>query len=176
MQKVKIAYGNLDSLHRQYYKMITNIEKELDKTYNIDKTQRAQYKREETAMKNIVYINADYGKLSEHFKASEFQCKDKTEGLLVAAELIETLEKIRSHFNEPVIINSGYRTPSWNSRINGASNSYHCKGMAADIVVKKHNSKEVAKYADSIMEQGGIIKYTNYVHIDVREKRYRKGV
>ena len=95
---------------------------------------------------------------------------------MVATELLNVLEKIRNHFNAPVIINSGYRTPSWNSKVNGASNSYHCKGMAADIVVKGHSSKEVAKYADSIMEQGGVIKYTNFTHIDVREERYRKGV
>lgn len=127
-------------------------------------------------MKHIDYIKADHGKLSEHFKASEFQCKDKTEGLLVANELVEVLEKIRNNFNAPVIINSGYRTPSWNSKVGGAPNSYHCKGMAADIVVKGHSSREVAKYADSIMKQGGVIRYTNFVHIDVREERYRKGV
>lgn len=127
-------------------------------------------------MKNIIYVKADHGNLSEHFKAKEFQCKDKTEGLLVASELIETLEKIRNHFNAPVIINSGYRTPNWNNKIGGATNSYHCKGMAADIIVKGHSSQEVAKYTDSIMEQGGVIRYTNFTHIDVREERYRKGV
>lgn len=127
-------------------------------------------------MKHINFIKAEYGPVSPHFKAKEFQCKDKSEYLLIATELIETLEKIRNHFNAPVIINSGYRTPSWNSKVNGASNSYHCKGMAADIVVKGHSSKEIAKYADEIMEQGGIIRYTNFTHIDVREKKYRKGV
>lgn len=127
-------------------------------------------------MKTIIYLKANHEKLSEHFKASEFQCKDKTEGLLVANELIEVLEKIRNHFEAPVIINSGYRTPSWNSKVSGAPNSYHCKGMAADIVVKGHSSREVSKFADSIMEQGGVIRYTNFTHIDVRENRYRKGV
>lgn len=127
-------------------------------------------------MKIIMFIKADYGNLSEHFKAKEFQCKDKSNHLLIATELIETLEKIRSHFNAPIIINSGYRTPSWNSKVNGASNSYHCKGMAADIVVKGHSSSEVAKYADRIMEQGGVIRYTNFTHVDVREEKYRKGV
>ena len=127
-------------------------------------------------MKHVNYVKANIGNVSKNFKAKEFQCKDKTEGLLVATELLDVLEKIRNHFDAPVIINSGYRTPSWNSKVNGASNSYHCKGMAADIVVKGHSSKEVAKYADSIMEQGGVIKYTNFVHVDVREEKYRKGV
>lgn len=127
-------------------------------------------------MKHVNYVKADFGKVSEHFKAKEFQCKDKSEYLLVATELIETLEKIRNHFNGPVIINSGYRTPSWNIKVNGAQNSYHCKGMAADIVVKGHSSKEVAKYADSILDHGGVIRYTNFTHVDVREEKYRKGV
>lgn len=127
-------------------------------------------------VKHLIYVKSNYGKVSEHFKAKEFQCKDKSDGMLIATELLETLEKIRNNFNAPVIINSGYRTPSWNSKANGAPNSYHCKGMAADIVVKGHDSREVAKYADSIMEQGGVIRYTNFTHVDVREERYRKGV
>lgn len=127
-------------------------------------------------MKNIIYIKADYGKLSKHFKAKEFQCKDGTEYLLVCRELITILEMIREHFNAPVKINSGYRTPKWNSQVNGAPNSMHCKGMAADIVVKGHSSQEVAKYANEIMDNGGVMKYTNFVHVDVREEKYRKGV
>ena len=88
-------------------------------------------------MKIILYVNADYGNLSGHFKAKELQCKDKTEELLVATELLDVLEKIRNHFNAPVIINSGYRTPSWNAKVGGTPNSYHCKGMAPNIVTGK---------------------------------------
>lgn len=127
-------------------------------------------------MKVIWYVKASDEKIKPHFKASEFQCKDKTEELLVAQDLLDILEEIRKHFDRPVIINSGYRTPSWNSKVGGTPNSYHCKGMAADIVVKGKSSKEVAEYANSIMEKGGIIRYTNFTHIDVREKKYRKGV
>ena len=127
-------------------------------------------------MKVIWYVKASDEKIKPHFKASEFQCKDKTEELLVAQDLLNILEEIRKHFDTPVIINSGYRTPSWNSKVGGTPNSYHCKGMAADIVVKGKSSKEAAEYANSIMEKGGIIRYTNFTHIDVREKKYRKGV
>lgn len=127
-------------------------------------------------MKVIWYVKASDEKIKPHFKASEFQCKDKTEELLVSQDLLNLLEEIRKHFDTPVIINSGYRTPSWNSKVGGTPNSYHCKGMAADIVVKGKSSKEVAEYANSIMEKGGIIRYTNFTHIDVREKKYRKGV
>ena len=131
-------------------------------------------------MKNIKYIKADYGNLSEHFKAKEFQCKDKSEYMLVCEELIAVLETIRKYFNAPVKVNSGYRTPSYNTKVNGAPNSMHCNGMAADIVVKGHSSKEVAEYASKLMDglesKGGVVKHTNFTHIDVREVKYRKGV
>lgn len=131
-------------------------------------------------MKNIIYIKANHGNLSQNFKAKEFQCKDGSKDLLVCRELLTILETIRMHFNAPVKINSGYRTPSWNNKVNGAPNSMHCKGMAADIVVKGHSSEEVAKYASELMDtlesKGGVIRYTNFTHIDVREERYRKGV
>ena len=127
-------------------------------------------------MKHILYIKADEGNISRHFTEKEFQCKDKSKYFLVSTELIDVLEEIRAHFNAPVIINSGYRTPSWNSKVNGAPDRYHCKGMAADIVVKGHGSREVAKYADKIMEQGGVIRYANFTHVDVREEKYRKGM
>lgn len=130
-------------------------------------------------MARMIYVatRTKNGKLSEHFKISEFRCKDGTEEFLYAPELFYILEKIREHFNEPVIINSGYRTPTWNTKVGGAKNSYHMKGMAADIVVKNHNSKEVAEYASKVLgELGGVIRYSNFVHIDVRESKYRKGV
>lgn len=132
--------------------------------------------KEKSTMKMIWFMNIKIKNLSEHFKATEFMCKDGSKEFLIADKLIDVLEAIRKHFNAPVIINSGYRTPKWNEKIGGAPNSYHCKGMAADIVVKGHTSKEVAEYASKIMEKGGVIRYTNFVHIDVREERYRKGV
>lgn len=116
-------------------------------------------------------------RLTQHFKAEEFRCKDGTKEFLWAPKLFEVLETIRNHFNEPVIINSGYRTPTWNEKVGGAKNSYHMKGMAADIVVKGVSTKQVAEYANEIMKNhGGVIRYTNFVHVDVREGYYRKGV
>lgn len=129
-------------------------------------------------MKTIWYIHTGKYHISEHFKAEEFQCKDGSDEILICKELLEVLEKVRNHFNAPVIVkeHSGYRTPDWNKKVNGAKNSYHCKGMAADFHVKGHTSKEVAEYLNGIMETGGIIRYTNFVHVDVREYKYRKGV
>lgn len=129
-------------------------------------------------MSTAILNQTNNDRLTQHFKAEEFRCKDGTKEFLWAPELLAVLETIRNHFNEPVIINSGYRTPTWNTKVGGTKNSYHMKGMAADIVVKNHNSKEVAEYASKVLGElgGGVIKYSNFVHIDVREQKYRKGV
>lgn len=125
----------------------------------------------------LVIVTTDKQKqIQNHFQGVEMACKDGTEEYMYAPELMKVLENVREHFNKPVIINSGYRTPEWNTRVGGAKNSYHMKGMAADIVVKGVNAKQVAEYASVIMQNGGVIRYTNFTHIDVRSKRYRKGV
>lgn len=126
-----------------------------------------------------IYVDTRPGTLlgAEHFTGKEFRCKDGTKEFLFCPNLIEVLERIRKIVNSPVIINSGYRTPEWNTKVGGTKCSYHMKGMAADIVVKGHTTKEVAKIADEIMKNhGGVIRYTNFVHVDVREGYYRKGV
>lgn len=128
-------------------------------------------------MSTAILNQTNNDRLTQHFKAEEFKCKDGTKEFLWAIELLEVLETIRNHFNEPVIINSGYRTPTWNTKVGGAKNSYHMKGMAADIRVKNVSPKEVAKFASEYMKNhGGVICYTNFVHVDVREEYYRKGV
>lgn len=128
-------------------------------------------------MKRIYCINRESRILSEHFTAAELASKDGAKELLISLELLEVLEEIREHFNKPVIVNSGYRTPWWNTQVGGAKNSYHCKGMAADIRIKGVSPKEIAKFASEYMkDHGGVICYTNFVHVDVREGYYRKGV
>lgn len=125
----------------------------------------------------LVIVTTDKQKqIAKHFLGKEMACKDGSKEYMYAPELMKILESIREHFNKPVIINSGYRTPEWNTKVGGAKNSYHMKGMAADIVVKGVSPKQVAEYASEIMQNGGVIRYTNFTHVDVREQKYRKGV
>ncbi len=46
---------------------------------------------------------------------------------------IHILEPLRSYFQKPIIIDSGYRSMKLNSTIGGAENSQHLRGQAADI-------------------------------------------
>jgi uncharacterized protein YcbK (DUF882 family) len=128
-------------------------------------------------MKKIYCINRDTKIRSPYFTAAEMASKDGAKELLLSEELLEVLVMIRDNFKKPVIVNSGYRTPAWNTKVGGAGNSYHCKGMAADIRIKDVSPKEIAKFASEYMkDHGGVICYTNFVHVDVREGYYRKGV
>ena len=115
--------------------------------------------------------------LTKHFKVKEFACKDGSPVIFIDEYLYETLEILRNKIGKPVIIASGYRTPEWNKKCNGAKYSYHMCGMAADIRVDGVTAKEIAKKLDEIVPEGcGIIVYDNWVHFDVRtEKKYRKG-
>lgn len=112
--------------------------------------------------------------VSKNFTVSEFSCRDGSDAVYIDTKLIEILQKIRDHFKSPVIINSAYRTPSYNAKVGGVANSQHTKGTAADIVVKGVLPKEVAFFAESIMINfGGIGLYGNFVHIDTRNSRAR---
>ena len=45
-------------------------------------------------MREIWYLSGkEKGNISDHFKAEEFQSKDKAEGLLISTRLLSTLEK-----------------------------------------------------------------------------------
>ena len=112
--------------------------------------------------------------LSAHFKVREFACGDGSDAVLVAPRLVMVLETIRSHFGSTVIINSGYRTPQYNAKVDGVAHSQHCYGMAADITVKGQTPATVAAFARQLMpDWGGVGVYAKkgFTHIDVREKK-----
>lgn len=111
-------------------------------------------------------------KLSPNFAVKEFHCNDNSDEIKIDSNLPLLLQKIRDHFNAPVHINSAYRTPAYNAKVGGVSNSYHVKGMAADIVVSGISAKRVAQYAETL-SCGGIGWYEGkkFVHIDTRPKR-----
>jgi len=115
------------------------------------------------------------GYLSEHFKASEFACKHC--GSLgdagIDPDLVSLLETVRSHFaDKPVTINSGYRCPTHNKAVGGASQSQHLRGTAADITVKGVSPSTVYAYLDP-WHDGGLGKYSTFTHVDVRDGRAR---
>ena len=124
----------------------------------------------------IAYSKAKDGdkKVSANFRVREFACKDGSDPVFIHTELAEILQKIRNHYKKAVIIVSGYRTPSYNKKCDGASFSQHLYGMAADVMISGVSPEDVAQFVETILkDRGGIGIYSTFTHIDVRTKKSR---
>lgn len=128
-------------------------------------------------IKKYSYKNDRKISLSEHFKVYEFVSHDITtnaqaDEILIDEKLVELLEKIRKQINKSLSISSGYRTTAWNKKIGGASKSYHCKGMAADVYSLSIPSFCIAYYAKKFGAGGVEVRFdlsaNDYCHIDTR--------
>jgi len=120
--------------------------------------------------------------MTEHFKKEEFRSKDGAhfpyevkQNLKVLAEQLEVL---REHFQKPININSGYRSPEHNAKVGGAENSQHLLGKAADVVIDGISPDEVADAIEflienKMMKQGGLGRYVDFTHYDIRGKKSR---
>lgn len=122
------------------------------------------------------YVSA--GKVTEHFRWVEFDCKDGTsvpdELKGNVTELAKNLEVIReASGGKPITIVSGFRTHKHNQKIGGVKNSQHLLGKAADIIVKGMTSQEVSVLIlnlirENKIKRGGVGLYPGFVHYDIR--------
>ena len=62
------------------------------------------------------------------------------------------LEEIRYHFQKPMVINSGYRSPALCEAIGSKSTSQHAKGQAADIEIPGVDNLKLAQYIQDKMD------------------------
>lgn len=88
-------------------------------------------------------------------------------------ELVKRLRKLESHFKKPVIVTSGYRSPSYNVKVKGARKSLHMSCAAADIQIEGVSKWELARVARAMPARGGVGTYchTKSVHIDTGPER-----
>lgn len=113
--------------------------------------------------------------ISASFRVREFACGDGSDSLYIDAVLADILQKIRDWASAAVTITSAYRTPQYNLKVGGASESYHVKGQAADIVVSGKTPVQVAAFAEQIGVLGvGMYDGTagRFVHVDTRPVKY----
>jgi len=114
-----------------------------------------------------------------HFEWSEFSSHDgsgfgggkvgSTEVKENVRRLMYKLEALRKKAgNSSITINSGFRSVAYNASIGGASNSMHCYGVAADIVVSGYTTYQVYKIAETC-GFSGLEAYTHsWQHVDSR--------
>ncbi len=99
-------------------------------------------------------------KLSPHFTLGELtKTKHKTEdGNIPSHVVIENLkricenwlEELRRRYNEPIIINSGYRSPAVNKLAGGSNTSNHLTGCAVDI--RCAGKEQMIRYASILLD------------------------
>jgi hypothetical protein len=91
------------------------------------------------------------------------------------------LEPIRSHYDLPVIITSGFRSPEVNHAAGGAADSQHLNGEAADIHIPGVKNADLWTYiknfltfdqviAERLKEDDGA---AGWVHVSFRVNRAR---
>ena len=116
-------------------------------------------------------------KLTKNFSLWEFKCRDGTdvpdEYMENVRELAENLQILRDKINKPITVISGYRSPKYNKKIDGARRSQHLLAKAGDLIVKDMTPDEVKEaivhlIKEGKMKKGGVGLYTYFTHYDVR--------
>lgn len=122
-----------------------------------------------------IYMTAADWANTKYFKPSELAAKDGYQHGIYKS-LIKALTMIRTHFNAPVNITSGLRSPVTNARLSGSSpTSGHLFGAAADFYVSGVSKSAVLAYC-KYLKSKGYITYTysnstnmaHAVHINVK--------
>ena len=115
--------------------------------------------------------------VTKNFKLSELEFSDQVPPELIAnaVELLQNLQVIRDHFQKPIIIISGYRSPTRNEQVGGAKKSQHMEAKAADIKINGIPTEELFSRIDKLMNQGkikvgglGFYPDQGFVHYDIR--------
>ena len=111
----------------------------------------------------------------DHFRRHEFACKCGCGLDAVDAELLAVLDRMRRHFNAPVIVTSGCRCVDHNRAVGGAGGSYHLRGQAADVIAMGRAPEQVAEWLMAMHpDRYGIGNYRRWTHIDVRQSKARR--
>jgi uncharacterized protein YcbK (DUF882 family) len=125
--------------------------------------------------------------LSKDFKLKEFKSNDGApftpEVYQNLTLLAKNLQVLREYVQKPITITSGYRSPAYNNALakkgtGAVKNSFHTKGMAADMQIKGMSPSQVANTIEKLinagkMQQGGLGRYPNFTHYDIRGTKQR---
>ncbi|WP_270938608.1 YcbK family protein, partial [Falsiroseomonas oryzae] len=95
--------------------------------------------------------------------------------------LLDTLGQIQARIgaDRPLVLLSGFRTPSTNAELEGAArNSLHLQGQAADIMMPGVPAARIAAAATEVARfysEHGVGTYPGFVHVDIGPLRGWRG-
>ncbi|HOV87100.1 MAG TPA: DUF882 domain-containing protein [Syntrophobacteraceae bacterium] len=119
--------------------------------------------------KNGLFDADGYAKLNRFFR-----CIHTNETIPINPNLFLLLDTLRCRLGareRPFLLYSGYRCPSFNRQLmredsGVARNSYHMRGMAADVCMDGVSLKDMKRTAKTL-KGGGVGAYRDFVHVDV---------
>jgi len=115
----------------------------------------------------MIMNKINYIQISRNWNLQEFQCPC-CKRVILHADLLKKLIKLRWEIKEPLYINSGYRCQEENEKVGGVKKSYHLFGMAADVSVRNISIPELLYFAEKY-KFGGIGIYRTFLHLDIRQ-------
>lgn len=116
--------------------------------------------------------------ISENFTLEEFLISDRHPEIdnvpsaeqrsNLVALIVNVLQPLRTLYNQPMKINSGYRSTELNKAVGGAPTSQHAKGQAADIACSNPQLLlDLMRLNNIEFDQVGL--YENFIHISYRK-------
>ena len=106
--------------------------------------------------------------LSKNLLLQDFAIPEKGRYALVLPALVEAVQKIRSRLGPGLKITSGYRSPGYNSDIDGSATwSRHTYGDAVDL---QHSNKSLRQMKNACVAQNATfyLLYSKHIHCDWR--------
>lgn len=103
-----------------------------------------------------------------NFSEEEFRCKcGKCGGaLFMRQDFMEALQQIRSDFNRPMVVNSGYRCRQHPEELRKSSPGAHAQGRAADIAVSTAGDRFLLARIGMVYGMTGIGVAKTFIHLD----------
>ncbi|MEM4177886.1 MAG: D-Ala-D-Ala carboxypeptidase family metallohydrolase [Nitrososphaeria archaeon] len=92
----------------------------------------------------------------------------------------KVLQPVRDHFDRPVVITSGYRSPMLNRHVGGAPNSQHITGEAADFYIPGVDNLKVANWIkDNLIFDQLILEYyqggnSGWIHVSYSDNNRKQ--
>lgn len=108
-----------------------------------------------------------------HFEITEFACKGGVccDGSYpMNHEALLLFDDLRETFGSWLAVNSGFRCRLYNEHVGGAEQSWHTRGVAADLRCEKAKREDLLEliYHWPPLKRCGIGLYNKFVHIDCR--------
>ena len=111
----------------------------------------------------------------KYFSRAELQCKDSGE-LRLAAGFGEFLDRVRTAWGRPLIVNSCCRSMAHNKTIGGAENSYHIYDhpgrvfgtCAVDFAIPAHERRAFVAMLLEMFPDVSVGVAKTFIHCDLR--------